>query len=181
MKKIILTLAIVALATVSSFAQKILTFDSTAVTQKFERMQAEDALLQKQLEAIREEQKKLEEELKGIVEKVQKYAQDAENTLLTDDARKNATEMRDAQAALFREKQSNAQQYLQQKAARLDQDVAAARKKYMDEVRETAKVIATEKGAGLVIEANPNSAVVFYNSPTLDITEDLVKVLNAKK
>lgn len=181
MKKIVLTLLIAGLACASGFAQKILTFDSSIVTEKFQRMQVEEGELKKQQEAIQTEQAKLEQELVSIKAKFDELVLESQKELLTEDARRKAREYAEAQAALFREKQAGAQQYLTQRAQKLQQDVLAARQKYMKEVRDTAKEIATEKGAGLVLESNPNSAVIFYNSGTSDITEELVKKLNDKK
>ena len=76
----------------------------------------------------------------------------------------------------FREKASNEQRAIQSKKAGLDKAFSGALEEIQKNVLDIVKQVSAEKKMNLVL----SSAQVLYGEPTLDITDEVLKRLDAK-
>ena len=166
MKKLI-TLAVASLALVASpaFAEattgvvnvaKIL-HDSKAATSVRTQMQAKQKALQAEVSA---KSKELHNEDQSLVKQ-------------KDSADKAAF---DKKVKDFQEKASKEERDVQDKKAALDKSFAGALEEIQKNVLDITKDVATEKKITLVV----SSAQVLYTDPSLDITDEVLKRLDAK-
>ena len=82
----------------------------------------------------------------------------------------------DTKVKAFKEKAADAQRQVQEKKASLDKAFTAALDEIQKNVLDITKQVANEKKLNLVV----SSAQVLYGDPSLDITDEVLKRLDAK-
>ena len=82
----------------------------------------------------------------------------------------------DKKVKAFKEKAADAQRQVQEKKASLDKAFTAALDEIQKNVLDITKQVANEKKLNLVV----SSAQVLYGDPSLDITDEVLKRLDAK-
>lgn len=166
MKKfIVAAVALAALAAQPAFADtnigivnvaKIMQ-DSKAATSVRNQLQAKQKSFQSELDA---KEKELLAEDQGLVKQKDKVEKAAF----------------DAKVKAFREKAAGAQKQVQEKKAQLDKAFAASLEDIQKNVLDIVKQLASEKKLNLVV----SSSAVLYGDQTLDITDEVLKRLDAK-
>ena len=131
--------------------------DSKAATSVRAQLQAKQKSFQAELDA---KEKDLLAEDQSLVKQKDKVEKDAF----------------DKKVKAFREKAAGAQRQVQEKKAQLDKAFTASLEEIQKSLVEIVKQIAAEKKLNLVIA----SSQVFYGDASLDITDEVLKRLDAK-
>lgn len=178
MKKILVFLAFVATCASLQAELKILTVDMAELYNSYYRAQEARDKFNSSVENAQDEITQMIDEGRKLAEQYQDLVAKAKNPALTEEARAKSAEEAEAVKTKIIAKEAEVNNFKQQ----ADEQLASRRQStinlHVDEIREVVKKMAQERGADFVF--NVKGSVV-YAKDGVDITADVLKVLNADK
>lgn len=172
MKKTLVAIAV--LAAIPAFAEKIGVVDVDAVRQKYNKAVENNAKIQASVTEARKVIADKTAELDKLRIDAEAVAKDVENPTLNDAARAAKKSELQTKGQAFVKAREQLAGLQQQMASGIQQRGMQFEQELVREVRDTAAVVAKEKGLDLVLPA----AATLYSSASLDVTADVTKKLN---
>lgn len=182
MKKFLLTiLASITLVGAAFADSKIYTFDLQKTVAAYEELQNEMKILRIQRENLKVEETQKQTELQPLMNEYSALIKDYQNSeTLSEDARKELAAKIQEKEAVIKTKSSESNEYLKNKAEDFNKATKTVEEKYVEKIRSAVKNIGQTKKADLILNAEENSAVVFYSIEYIDITKEVIDALNKK-
>lgn len=175
MKKSLLALILSGLALSPAFAEKVAVVDLETIKQQYNKALDNAKGLGAAFESAKAQMGSMVEKLKKLQSEAEAAKKDAENPVLSETARTQKKAEFEAKAQEFLKAQQEARNFEQQaggtfqkRAQELDRDI-------LNEVKAKTEIVAKEKGVDVVVP----KGLVLYSVGTIDISADVVKLLNA--
>lgn len=164
---------------------KIAVVNGTRVLKQYYKTDLADQHMQEQLEDFAAERDKLLAQHKKLKQEFETLKAEAENKALTDEGRQKKKEQAEDKLAAvieyeetIRDKATSRKKQLEGEGRNIHEELARA-------IRTAVKSCAEKGGYSLVLESGGLLAnglePVLYSDPKFDITEDVIKILNADK
>lgn len=176
MKKIIMIVAVAALAAVANANPVIYVVDIAQVHQHYYKTKSVQENLKSTIEATNSELQRMDEQLKALQAEGTAVQNKLNQPTLSEDAKKEIIEK---ELAPIANNMRNIEQTMQgmrtqaaQRIQKQQQEVIAEHRK---EIVAVISKIAAEKKADFIIEKN----ACYFSKPTSDITEDVIAAVNA--
>jgi|AntRauMFilla1563_2_1112583.scaffolds.fasta_scaffold00001_9 outer membrane protein len=167
MKKILLSLTLVA-SLMSCQGEKTAYVDNTVLLQEYNKMKTTEAKFEKKSQAM-------SDELDSIAGLFQQEVQEFQ-----DNMKGMSTQERERRQGELVQKQQMLQQRQQQKSQMLRQESDQAIDSLIAEVKEYVSDYGKERGYAYIFGSN-ESANIMYAKEGLDITEDVLEVINGQE
>lgn len=176
MKKVIAILATAAVACMLNAAPTIYVVDMAQAYQNYYKAKAAQEQINASLGTARAELEKMKAEYDALVKEVQAVQEKVKSPAMSEKA-KEETFRKEAQPKLVKISQieKNMRSMSEETQRNIQRSAAEIRKYHMDEIKKVVEKIASEKRADFIME---KGACYFYK-PDADITQDLIKALNA--
>lgn len=176
MKKISLILAGVFAATMLHAATNIYVVNMAEVYSNYYKAKEAAAQIKTSVDATNAELEKMNKQRQDLMKKIQEIQTKAQNPALAEDAKRKILET-EAQPIIvqIRQIEQNMENMRRTTAQKLQENAAGIRKIHMQEISEIIKTVAKEKNADYIIE----KTVCHFSKPEADITQDVIKVVNA--
>jgi Skp family chaperone for outer membrane proteins len=175
MKKSLVALLLSGLALTPAFAEKVAVVDLEIIKQQYNKALDNAKGLGSAFEGAKAQMASMVEKLKKLQSEAEAAKKDADNPTLNDAARTQKKAEFEAKAQEFLKFQQETQQFersagssFQQRAQQLDRDI-------LTDVRAKTEVVAKEKSIDVVVP----KGLALYSVDTIDISADVVKLLNA--
>jgi outer membrane protein len=110
----------------------------------------------------------LRDELQGIAKR-------AQDPMLSENGKKTVTAELEAKNVTFNQRRGELQTFISEAQATIQQRAGEMNKQIFADIRTQSEKVAKAKGLQIVI----GKGAVFFADPTLDVTEDVIKELNA--
>jgi Skp family chaperone for outer membrane proteins len=185
--RVILMMAVTALAVALADAGEVrmAVVDGSRVLRDYYKTEMADAHIQQQLEDFSAERDKLLQEHKKLKQAFEGLRTESQNKMLSEEARDKKREQAEAKLAEVIE----AEDAIREKAATRKKQIEGEGRKIHGElakaIKDAVKACAAKNGYTLVLESGGLLAnglePVLYAEPKMDITADVVKLLNADK
>jgi len=164
---------------------KIAVVDGTRVLKQYYKTDLADQHMQEQIEDFTAERDKLLAQHKKLKQEFEAIKAEAENKALTDEGRLKKKEQAEEKLAAvieyedtIREKAASRKKQLEGEGRKIHEELARS-------IRTAVKSCAEKGGYTLVLESGGLLAnglePVLYSEPKMDLTADVIKVLNADK
>lgn len=177
MKKTIAAIATTLILSAVAHAQTILTVDLAEIYSNYYRAQEAQEKFNSNFETAQQEIRRMVEEGRGMTEQFQQLQAKAKNPALTESARQQAGGEAESLLGQIRRKEEELNAFRQQTEQSLSQRRQNIIELHFNEIKDVVTTIAKDRSADLVI--NTSGPGVVYHSDTLDVTQDVIKVLNA--
>ena len=182
LKKLVLLLALV--CSLGVFAQqRTAVVDMDKLFREYYKTKIVEANLRRQADIYKEYALKLQEEIKRLRQEFTELRDASLNMILTEAARESKRLAARDKYALLTAKESELQNYNREKQALLRDDQEKQREKILTDIQAVVRNQATLGGYHLVLDKKALSLsglpVVVYSTPAADITEAVLKELNA--
>lgn len=187
LKSLITFLSVIAFAGISSaFGEiSILTVNVNAAAEQYykvqdflKEVQESQAQVQEKVEAIQQEGEALAQEFKELVEQ-------AQSEILTEDARKDAQADAQAKGQEVRAKETELRTLVQNAQQSMSAREQTQMRVFTKEITDVIDEIASERKATIVFDVSGASRnglpTVIYRDSSIDITKEVVEVINADK
>ena len=176
MKKISLILAGVFAATMLHAATNIYVVNMAEVYSNYYKAKEAAAQIKTSVDATNAELEKMNKQRQDLMKKIQEIQTKAQNPALAEDAKRKILET-EAQPIIvqIRQIEQNMENMRRTTAQKLQENAAGIRKIHMQEISEIIKTVAKEKNAEYIIE----KTVCHFSKPEADITQDVIKAVNA--
>lgn len=163
-------------------AQDIVTVDMDKLFNKYFKTGLADAQLKEQADEFNEERRKMIEEYDAQQADFQKLREEAQNTALSEEVRNKKRDEAEDLLLNVREQEQKIRRMEQQRRKQLEDQQQRMRKRIVDEINETISNYAREQNYLAVFDASGQSlngvSVILYSSGKLDITDEILKLLN---
>ncbi len=160
----------------------IVTVDMDKLFNKYFKTGLADSQLKEQADEFNEERRDLVEKYDTMQADFQKLREEAQNTALSEDVRNKKRDEAEDLLLTVREQEQKIRRMEQQRRKQLEEQQQRMRKRIVDEINETITAYAKEQNYLAVIDSSGQSlngvSVVIYASGKLDITEEVLKLLN---
>lgn len=158
---------------------KVGTIDMNKALDGYWKTQEEQAVVKGYEQRATEGTERIMNEGRASVDKYREAAEQANNTILTEEARKAAAQQAQVLLQEVQKKEQEIQAFRNQAVQTIQQQVATSRRALLEKITEVASAIAKKKGITLLVEKS-NAAVitVVYADPGFDITDEVVIELN---
>jgi len=180
MKKLLSILCVLAAASCgvaqAQKAPKVAVVDLPAVAAKYQKAQALEQLLKNDIERFRKQAQDDEQQLRALAAELQKTQSEAQSPVLTEQGRKNAREVLQKRGQEFEQRRQEFGNKQRAAEATIQQRARGNNEQIMADIRPIVATIAKERSVDLVLPAG----TTLFAVPELDITEELVKRLNAE-
>ncbi len=164
---------------------RIAVVNGSRVLKDYYKTEMADTHIQQQLDDFSAEREKLLQEHKTLKQDFEALRAEAQNKVLTEEARDKKREQAEAKLAevieyenAIREKASTRKKQIEGEGRKIHAELAKA-------IKSAVKVCADKDGYTLVLESGGLLAnglePVLYAEPKMDITDDVLKLLNADK
>lgn len=182
LKKFILLLVFVCSLSVSA-QQRIAVVDMDKLFREYYKTKIVEANLRRQADIYQEYAVKLQEDVKRLQQEFKELRDASLNMVLTEAARESKRLAAQSKYAQFTAKEQELQSYKQEKLSQLRDDQEKQRGKILGDIQTVVRNQATLGGFHLVLDRKALSLsgvpVVVYSTPAADITESVLKELNA--
>ncbi|OIR03603.1 outer membrane protein (OmpH-like) [mine drainage metagenome] len=163
-------------------APKILVFDMAKVFANHYKTKEQTAKLKADEQKAEQELDRLNKEGNALVEQFKDLNAQASNPTATDAAKEKAKAAAQAKYEEIQKKQEEVQQFRVNTQQALQQRFGAFRQILIEEITKVAVEIAKQKGATLLLDSSGATAngipSVIYSDPSLDITNEVLAVVN---
>ncbi|MDR0902535.1 MAG: OmpH family outer membrane protein [Opitutaceae bacterium] len=158
---------------------KVGTIDMNKALDGYWKTQEEQAVVKGYEQRATEGTERIMNEGRASVDKYREALDQANNTILTEEARKAAAQQAQVLLQEVQKKEQEIQAFRNQAVQTIQQQVATSRRALLEKITEVASAIAKKKGITLLVEKS-NAAVitVVYADPGFDITDEVVIELN---
>ena len=182
LKKIVLLLLLV--CSLGVFAQqRTAVVDMDKLFREYYKTKIVEANLRRQADIYKEYALKLQEEIKRLRQEFTELRDASLNMILTEAARESKRLAARDKYTRLTAKESELQSYNREKQAQLRDDQEKQREKILTDIQAVVRNQATLGGYNLVLDKKALSLsglpVVVYSTPTADITDAVLKELNA--
>lgn len=163
--------------------EKIATVDMDKLFREYYKTKIVEANLKRQADIYKEYALKLQEEIKRLQTEFIELRDASLNVVLTEATRESKRLAAMDKYKLLTAKEGELQDYNREKQAQLRDDQDTQRAKILEDIRTVVKNQAVLGGYRLVVDGKSLSLtglpVVIYSDPALDITDSVLKELNA--
>lgn len=188
MKKILLTLiAVCSLSLTTACAQngpcaaggEILTVDMAKVYNSYGKAERSKEQFQKAVEKAQEEMRAMLDEGIGLAKELQEIQEKMDNPALSDAARSKFRKQAEDKTEEVRKKETEVNQFRQETDRQLMQRREEFVTQHVQEIRKVIGKIAAKRGAKVVL--NTAGVEVLFSDSDLDISEDVIRIINKIK
>jgi len=168
----------------SAARDRVVFVDLERVFNGFYKTQLAKSKVEVQQKDIDVEKQVMVEEMTAIDEEVDVLKKEARDTTLTEEIRDSKRILYEERLLELREKQKEIEDFTTRRQQQLQLQVTRMSQKIMDEIRQTVVEYAKAQGLMAVIDSSSRRAsigVFIYTHPDVDITEDILNVLNSKR
>ena len=168
----------------SAARDRVVFVDLERVFNGFYKTQLAKSKVEVQQKDIDVEKQVMVEEMTVIDEDVDVLKKEARDTTLAEEFRDSKRILYEERLLELREKQKEIEDFTARRQQQLQLQVTRMSQKIMDEIRQTVVEYAKAKGLMAVIDSSSRRAsigVFIYTHPDVDITEDILSVLNSKR
>lgn len=169
----------------ASGAPAIVYVNLDKVFEEFYKTKLADSQLKEQADQYREERTKMVDDFKKLQDDFKAARDEAQDTALSEDARNVRRSVAEEKLVELRETENKIRRFEESRRRQLDEQTRRVRSKLVDEIKETITKLAQERGYTAVLDASGENlngvSTVLYSLPKLDITEELVNLLNKGK
>lgn len=192
MNRVVLSMALLVLPCVVPATVKAQEMNSSivfinldSVFTNYHKTKLAEAQLKDQADEIKSERKGLIDQLDEIQRQYQTLRTQAQSTALNDDARNQKRAEAEEKLIEVRDMESKIRRLEESAQRKIDDQSRRARKRLVEEINEVIKGFASTRGYTAIIDMSGESlngvpTVVYYN-PKLDITEEVIALVNAGK
>lgn len=156
--------------------------DLQEVFKRFYKTQLAQDQIRQQADDIKMERDEIEGEVEVMKEAIEVLRADSRDTTLSDEIRANKRDQLEEKLVALQEKENEAAEFEKLRREQMEQQNTRMTKKLFDEIHEVVIVHAKSKGYSAVIDRSAQSRIgtdnVLYVSPKVDITADVLVVLN---
>lgn len=156
---------------------KIITVDMEEIYNNYGKAKESQEQFSNAVKNAREEINKMIQEGLKLGEEFQELQAKSNNAALTEEARKKYMDEAQAKAEAIQKKEVEINQFRQQTDQSLAQRRDSIINLHMSEIKEVVAKIAREKNAELAL--NASGLMVLYSDRGMDVTQDVIKMLNA--
>lgn len=178
----ILLAVAIGMTSLSAAEQKIAVIDMDKIFTEYYKTKISAANLKKQADIFRNYAEKLKESLLKLQEEYKKLRDDSLNVALSDPERENKRLMAQDKYRQLMTKNAELQQYEQEKRSLMMAENEKARTKLISEIKTEIQKRCALEGYTLVLDVSGKSLndipVVMLSSPSIDITDPVLKELN---
>lgn len=184
MNRFILTLITVAFLTSSTAlaANEIAIVDLQEIFKQFYKTKLAQDQMRQQADDIKTERDKLEQELATLNEEIETLRTDSRDETLSEVVRSSKRDLLEEKLVEMQTKEQEMTEFGELRMKQMDQQNQRMTKKLVDEIHESINNYAKVQGYIAVIDRSAQSRigteVVLYTSPKVDITADVLALLN---
>ncbi|PWM29292.1 MAG: hypothetical protein DBX55_07570 [Verrucomicrobia bacterium] len=176
MKKALALIAGMAAVAAVAAAQNIFVVDMARAYQNYYKAKTAFAQIQASADNAKKEIQEMAKKRDAIVKELNAVQEKVKNPALSEDAKKKIMETEFQPKYVEASRIENAMRDMQQQTTqRLQNNMNNVRQVHLQEIAEVIKQLAAEKKADFILERN---ACPFFKE-SVDITEDLIKAINA--
>jgi len=181
MKQLLITLLAISAFSVAhaQSSTKILTVDGTRLYSSYWKVQEGEAKFQSSVENAQQEVQTMSQDIESKAQQARTLQQELSSPAISDERKTEITQQLQREFSELQRMQAELNQFQQSTDARLQQRQQSFVQLRFQEIQEVVADIAKSKGADLVI--NTRGSNVFYANEALDITDEVIPVLNADK
>lgn len=182
MKKILLTLLAVAATCGVSQAQKqprVATVDIAKVFAQYAKVTDQRELIGVDAQAAQKRIQAKEQQLIALQNEAQKAKTDAESPMLNAQGQASARQVFEGKVRELQARQQEFQQDRQNTESTLNTRAQTMQQNILEEIKPVIEAVAKDKGADLVLSSGFSPNGVLFADPSLDVTDEVVKRLNA--
>ncbi len=168
----------------SAGRDRIVFIDLERVFNGFYKTQLAKSKVEVQQKDIEVEKQVMVDEMTAIDEEVDMLKKEARDVTLTEEIRDSKRILYEEALLKLREKQKEIEEFIGRRQQQLQLQVTRMSQKVMDEIRQTVVEYAKASGLMAVIDSSSRRAAIgvfIYTHPDVDITEDVLNVLNSKR
>lgn len=163
-------------------ADEIAFVDLQEVFKRFYKTELAQDQIRQQADDIKMERGEIEEEVKVMKEEIEVLRKDSRDETLSDDVRQNKRDQLEEKLVDLQKKEQDMAEFEKLRRQQMEQQNTRMTKKLFDEIHEAIINYAKAQGFSSVIDRSAQSRigtdVVLYSVPKLDITADVLAVLN---
>lgn len=178
----ILTLAALLVAGSASAAEDIAFVDLQEVFKRFYKTELAQDQIRQQADDIKMERDEIEEEVKVMKEEIEVLRTDSRDETLSEELRRNKRDQLEEKLVDLQKKEQDMLDFEKLRMQQMEQQNTRMTKKLFDEIHESIINYAKSQGFSAVIDRSAQSRIgtdnVLYSIPKLDITADVLAVLN---
>jgi outer membrane protein len=182
MKKLLISILIAATGLVMAGEQKIAVVDMEKIFYEYHRTKISDGNLKKQAEIYRAYAEKLKESLLKLQEEYKQLRDNSLSVALSDNERENKRIAAQDKYRQLKAKETELKQYELEKQSHLKEEYEKKRKELLKEIKKEIKKRCALEGYTIVFDKSGktlnNIAVIIDYSPSIDLTDDIIKELN---
>jgi len=184
MKKFLTTLflAAVLLVPTTRAANEIVFVDLQEVFKQFYKTQLAQDQIRQQADDIKMEREEIEGEVKVMKEEIEVLRTDSRDETLSDAVRENKRDELEEKLVALQKKEQDMNDFEKLRRKQMEEQNTRMTKKLFDEIHEAVINYAKMKGYASVIDRSAQSRigtdVILFTSPEVDITADVLAVMN---
>jgi Skp family chaperone for outer membrane proteins len=184
MKKLIVSLFTAAfmMSGTALAADEIAFVDLQEVFKQFYKTQLAQDQIRQQADDIKMERSEIEDEVKIMKEEIEVLRADSRDDTLSDEVRENKRDQLEEKLVNLQKKEQDMSDFEKLRMQQMEQQNTRMTKKLFDEIHEVVIQYAKAEGYSAVIDRSAQSRIgtdmILYTSPKLDITADVLALLN---
>jgi Skp family chaperone for outer membrane proteins len=163
----------------SGQAMNVVTVDMAKVYGNYSKAEQSKEQFQRAVEKAQEEMRGMLDERVKMAKDLQEIQEKLDNPALSESARVKFQKQVEEKSEAVRKKEMEVNTFRQQTDRDLNERREAFVSKHVEEIRAVVKSIATKRNATIAL--NTAGIEVLYAAPSLDITEEVIALLNGKK
>lgn len=156
--------------------------DLQEVFKQFYKTQLAQDQIRQQADDIKMERDEIEEEVKMMKEEIEVLREESRDEMRTDEVRQNKRDQLEEKLVELQKKEQDMNDFEKLRREQMEQQNTRMTKKLFDEIHEQIIQYAKAKGFSAVVDRSAQSRIgtemVLYTSPKVDITADILAVLN---
>ncbi|OGV69889.1 MAG: hypothetical protein A2283_11420 [Lentisphaerae bacterium RIFOXYA12_FULL_48_11] len=162
---------------------KIVVVDMAKVMKAYSETKTAEALLEKQIEEFEAEQKDMLAERDKVRKEFEAARESARDKALSDKERESKMDVAEQKLNVLREAEMKIRDRMTQRQKEINDQKVRMQRRIVGKLREVIGKYAAEKGYAMVLDSAGMSISgvesVVYSRENMDITEDVLKVVNA--
>jgi len=175
MKKLTLAVVGVLACLALNAAPTIYVVDMARAYQSFYKAKAAAEQINASVEVTKAELAKMDQNRQELIKQIQAVQEKINNPALTEEAKKKLATDAQPKIAEIQQIEANMRNVNQQATQRLQENANNIRKVHMEEITKVVATVAAEKKADFIVE----KSVCYFSDPKVDITDDIIKAINA--
>ncbi len=161
----------------------VMTVDVGILYDGYYKTNEADEKLKSRMETAKAQLEEMNASLEAEIENYKTMLEQAENPVLSDEARKEAENDANLQLEKIRQMQQEVRLYQQNTQNQLSQQQTTQRQFMLEEIKTVVLEVANQKGVDLVFDTSPRVSLglpsVLFANPIWDATKDVLAILNA--